>query len=305
MVAQPIFEGTRMYARTYEAVLCIAVTDAKGRRYALRHKAKTILAGIPPRPARADAAAVSPPKGFRPAEGVPVEECSVQTAPGQWLFVGPFADQVGKDAVKALGGPAGALLRPGQEIAFAGKTLKVAPVEAKFVKAQKGWQEDNYGNRHYHASCTIDIMGPTRRAQESVTCFYTVLHTDRPRTVEADIRGGKGVRVWLAGKLVRPGAAVRLAGGGYYPVLMRSHVGRVPAFLKPAAGFRLRDVPDPGRAYAEWLGKVAEARPALEEVLRDVPGSAEARRVKLLLGLLEPGGAVSPRPKPPRADRAE
>ena len=305
MVAQPVFEGRRMYARTYDAALCIGITSAKGEKYALRHKAKTILAGIPARPVKSDIVAVSPPDGFRPAEGVPVEECHVQTAPAKWLVAGPFPRQVDKNALDGLGGPSKALLSPGQEIAFAGKTVKVAPVDAKFVKARKGWQEDNFGKRYYVANCTIDVMGPIGRAQNSVTYFYAVLHSAGPRIVAADVRGGRGIRVWVAGEPVRPGAKLRLAAGGYYPVLLRSEVATVPPFLKVAARFALRDIPEPNRVYGEWLAKVAESRPALEEVLRDLPGSSEARRAKMILKSLDPKGAAPPDPGPARAGRVE
>ncbi len=113
------------------------------------------------------------------------------------------------------------------------------------------------------------------------------MSTSRARCVAVDVVGGKGVRVWLGGDPVRDGAKVRLRPGPY-PVLMRVEVGAVPPFItRMTAGVRLRDTADPNAAYGDWLAAVEDARPRLEEVVRELPGSAEARSAALLLGRLD------------------
>ena len=298
MVAQPIFEGRCMYARTYEAVLCIGITSPEGERYALRGKARTILAGLPSRPPTADIPAVAPAADFTPPAGLVVEPCGVQTAPSSWLYVGPFPKQEEKDPLDGVGGAAKARLVPGWEVSFGGMTRTVAALDAKFVHANKGWQEDIFGTRRYLASCAIDVINPIQREKNSVTYYYAVVHTEEPRVVVADIGGGRGIRAWIAGRPVAPGAALRLA-PGYYPLLLRAEIAVVPPFVKSlVASARLRDTKDPNKAYPEWLAVVAEARPRLEEILRDLPGSAEARQAKLILRSLssEDGAATPPGP---------
>jgi outer membrane protein assembly factor BamB len=290
MVAQPIFEGRRMYVRTYEAVLCIGIAGPQGEEFSLRRKAETILGGIPPRPSTAEVPRLDPIPGFTPPEGVPVEPCDVQTAPSRWLFVGPFDRQAGKDPLEGLGGPPKALLNPGQEISVEGRTLKVEALGAEFVKANKGWQTDLFGNRVYVASCEIDLVGPIGRRQNSTTYYYAVLHNKEDRVVVADVVGGSGIHVWLGGRPVRPGDRVRLP-AGYHPLLLRADLAVVPPFVKKVvASLRLRDIEDPNKAYADWLGFVKEARPRIEEIIRERPGSEEARRARLILRYLNPEG---------------
>ena len=288
MVAQPVFEGRCMYARTYEAVLCIGVTGPEGEAYALREKAKTLLAELPERPPRTGLPDVAPVAGFTPPAGLPAEECHIQTAPSNWLFVGPFPRQEGKDPLDGLGGPGKALLTPGQEISFGGTARKVAPLDAKFIQAGKGWQDDAFGVRQYVASCALDVFGAIQRQQKSVAYYYAVLHNQAARIVAADVRGDQDVRAWVAGRPVREGDKFRLT-QGYYPVLIGVELGAIPPFVKRVgASFRLRDTDDPNETYSAWLATVTEARPRLEEIVRDLPGSEEARRAKLILDALAP-----------------
>ena len=247
-----------------------------------------VSAAIPPRPSTAEVPRLDPIPDFTPPEGVPVEPCEVQTAPSRWLFVGPFARQAGKDPLDALGGPAKALLRPGQEVSADDRTLKVEALDARFIEANKGWQTDLFGTRVYLASCEIDLLGSIGGQKNSITYYYAVLHTPEDRAAVVDVTGGSGVRVWLGGRPVRPGDRVRLP-AGHYPVLLRADLTVVPPFVKKiVASLRLRDIEDPGKAHAEWLAHVGEARPRLEEILRELPGSAEARRARLFLGYLDP-----------------
>ena len=283
MVAQPVFEGRRMYARTYQAVLCIGIKGPEGEQYALREKAKTLLVNLPKRPKVAGVPAPSPLTDFKPAEGVPVEACATQTAPQKWLFVGPFARDAAQDPLADLGGPAKAVLVPGQEVSAGEDIHKVAPLDEKFVDAQKGWAEDIFGRRYYSARCGIDVLGAIGRRQESITYYYAVLENRETRFVEVEVVGGKGISLWVGGEPVESGSRLRLV-PGHYPVLLAAEIAKVPPFIaKALAGCRLRDVEDPNVAYATWRATVAEARPRLEEVVRELPDTAEARSARAIL----------------------
>ncbi len=288
MIAQPVFEGDRMYVRTYKSIMCMAVTTEKGREFALRNKARTILQNLAVRPDRPEVIRATPPEGFEPTDGVPVEACNIQTAPGNWLFVGPFDNQPDKKPVDAMGGPAAALLRPGQDVTFAGKTIKVAALDGKYVQAGSGWSLDPFDRRHFSANNTIDVVGPISHARNSVTYYYTVIRTDQPRFVEVMMRGGKGYSAWLGGQAVLNGSVVRLA-PGHHAILIQMEIGVIPTFVKQVISFRLRDVQDPSQAYTDWLKEMQIARPRLEQIIEDIPRTAEARAASLVLRELDEG----------------
>jgi hypothetical protein len=201
--------------------------------------------------------------------------------------VGPFARQAGKDPLEGLGGAAKARFTPGQEVTSGGKTLKVAALDPKYVQAKKGWVEDLFGVRRYSAKCAIDVLGPIGRQQNSITYYYAVLHTPATRVVVPEIGGGSGIRAWIGGVPAPAGSKLRLA-PGYHPLVLEVELGTLPPFVtQMAARFFLRDIPDPNRAYPEWQATIREARPRLEEILREVPGTDEARSAALLLRYAE------------------
>jgi len=298
MVAQPIFEGQRMYARTYESVLCIGCAKPEGRQYALRHKAETILAGLPPRPAVAGVLSLAPPKDYLPPEGVPVEPCDVETAPGKWLIVGPFPLKAGSDPLDAMGGPARALLAPGMKLTQGEATCEVAALDAKFVRAAKGWQEEGRRppKRVYRASCAIDVVNPIGRKMPTVSYYYAVLRTERQRVVTVEMGEQSPARAWIGGRPVVSGGRARLE-PGCHPVLLRVELTEIPPFIdRLVAVFCLREIEDPEKGYTEWLAAVREARPRLEEVIADLPGSDEADRAKRILQALAPADAPATAP---------
>jgi hypothetical protein len=264
MVAQPVFEGNRMYLRTYKSAMCIAADTEEGRRLMLQRKAMATLNALPQGPLQYGVWRVPPPAGFKPPAGVPVGEFAAVTEPKQWLFAGPFAVDVDTDPLAAIGGAAAARPAPGKPFDVAGGSAGFKPLPEQFV-----------------AAGGLDVVGPISGAQPAVGCFYTVLHSDGERIVLVKLDAPRSVRVWMAGQWIRNNNTIRLK-RGYYPVMLYSRLpktGDGPA--RVALSFKENE------EFKDWKPMLRRHRHRIESVIKDLPGSEQARIAQEMLDSIE------------------
>jgi hypothetical protein len=286
MTAAPVFEDGRMYLRTYRSVVCIEVKGEEGRRFEQRAKAVTTLESIAKRPLRSEARVIEPVAGYTVPEGLTAEPFNGHTAPHQWLFAGPFPLAKDDDPLAELGGVTKAKPTTGAAFSHAGASYRFSPLDPKFAEWSGGVTNDLFGRKIQRAKCTLDVSGAIERKAKTVSFFYAVLQTDTPRTAELTLTGGSGTEVWLSGTPIKVGETLRLQ-PGHYPVLVRVPVAVLPPFVtKMGVTLSFRELSDPDAAYREWLEDVRSKRERLDEIVRELPNTDEARTAASLVGFL-------------------
>lgn len=263
MRAAPVCDGPRLYLRTYDGVVCLAVTNAAGRRYQSETLARTVIEEIgdrPPAPVLIEPAALP-----RPADdsGMALARLVEKQTPDAWLMAGPFA--AGADPLDAA---AVAALRPAL-----GVRIGAGANSGAFVPAPARAMLNDARARG------LDTAGAIGRRAQSITYYHTLLDCPLAGVYQAEVRG-VGATVWLDGQPLREGDMVRF-GVGVYPLLMRVQLGAIPAFMPHmAVEVNFKRVPDPAVAYAQWRERVRAHRALIERCageVADTPWAATLR----------------------------
>lgn len=288
MVAAPTFDGDRMYLRTYRSAMCVQVRGKAGQEFVSRTKADELFAAIGPRPLVSGIREMMPTPSSVAEGGVPVEECvESRTAPKKWLFAGPIPID-GGDPLAGAGGASNVTPKAGTVLAHGGRDYPFRPVADEHVEWAGGWSQDLYKRDFYTAKVRVDLSGVAERRPKTSTYFYAVLHTAKPRTMAPYIEGGTGTQAWLAGVPIKNDETLSLA-AGHYPLLIKSSIQTLPDFIKKVGVVvTFRDIPDPRDRLKVWLADVRKKRARLEEVVRELPDSAESRTAAAMLKFLEP-----------------
>jgi hypothetical protein len=285
IASHPVFDGNRMYLRSRKRenseVLCIAVTSEPGRQLVERTIAETYVSNRPlTRPAAIRYVAPAPIPEFVPDGRAPVYPCNIQTAPSDWLFAGPFPRRAGEEPLAAIGGPSNAVIAAGTRVTYAGETRSFEPLPARFVlRHHAGWTKAMRVVDVYSERVVLDRLGPTGKTPHTVIYFYAVLDNREPRFVRFKMQTSSGLTAWIGNRKVEPYSVVKLD-VGYYRFLIRSEFGRIPPFnwtfiVCPY----LVTMTDPNRQLTEWVARIREDRPIIKRIMRELPGSAHARRV--------------------------
>jgi hypothetical protein len=211
------------------------------------------------------------------AEGVPVWPISASTAPGRWLFAGPFAA-----GSKPLADPAAARLAPGQTLTAGDIQRQVVDLDPKFIEAKqetKFWR----GNMQYVEGTAMDFPNAVGRQANSLAYYYTVLRATRPCVVRLAVRGGLNVESWLSGRhITRDDGLYRLA-PGHHPWLIAVTLRQVP----PVPGVCIRpsliQVPDYDRAMDLWRRELKTYQADLVRLAAEDPKSDAAAAARRLL----------------------
>ncbi len=284
-LAAPVCEGDRIYLRAGKEVICLGRVGPDGAAYERRQQARTLVEEtIPPRPRnpRTPVVALDPDPAAPPA-GAPVWPVSSQTAPGRWLFAGPFPE---KDP--PLANLATARLIPGQVLRSGSVDQVVTELGPDLVKAKQGdlWYR---GAMLYGESNGIDILKAIGRRPGSLAYFATNLQVTRPTVVQVDLRGGNTATAWISGRPVGDGDLCRLAPGIHH-WLIAVTIRSLPPIESVMMGPRLLEQPDHDLAMRVWRGHIRTYRTELERISIDDPDSREAVVARRLLADLEPEG---------------
>lgn len=270
LVGTPVFDGRRMLLRFPEEVVCIAVTDAVGKRYQAEHMGRTVLSHMYGEPRVADlpeiAAIASDESGALPS-GVPV----VALEPGEsivgLLAAGPYPVHALGDA-PAIGGDAAALPHVGGTLTIAGARAKWKPLDPGLVTSDTAFRNDGQLDdwQQRRTVRRIDLSQLAEGAEAGgVSYLFTVLGNHEDRVVTWPF-ADEGMQLWLSGQRVHPGRPVLLK-AGLHPMLLR---------VLPAAFTRQTPQPpvDVSRALAG--GAVTKLNwPTTWRVFGPVPEAAE------------------------------
>jgi hypothetical protein len=250
--ANPVFAGDRLYLRTYNGVVCVAVTTPAGQRYQDEVLAKTTLAElIGPPPKQLSTVAFTALTDFVPAAGHAVSRLLPRQMPKQWLMLGPLAP----------GTPPPTGVPTAND---AGGKWQCLP-ETAFTDAGE-----------------IDALAAADRKSGTESYFFTVLDSTRRQTMTLACPNDK-LTVWVAGKELKSGDHLQFE-IGHYPVLIRHRLDPVPPFIKSVpASFSFTASETVADTIESWRARVRILRPRLEAIIKSLPNTAEAATAQAYL----------------------
>jgi hypothetical protein len=256
-----VFDGDRVYLRTYDALLCIARTGPRGEAYEKRVQAETLIETFPRSLERRRVVRIPAEAAETKAEAL--ARLADRETPDAWLWAGPFPLTAKGDPLEAIGGCAAA--RPVEGTAVAGAAFR--RLDPKFLR-----------------NGSIDLDGPVGGKRNCESFYYTVLENRCPRVMTLELVPAHHVRVWLAGTPISSGQAVRLPIGRLALMIrVRAEAGKLPPFVKFRIRPRLVECDDPNAACERQLRYVREHAAVLERVVRLAPQSDAGLRARKLL----------------------
>lgn len=265
MFSGPVFDGDRMYLRTYDSILCIARKGEEGATYEKHVQARTLLAALPEKLQRRKLVKIDADGLFDPGKGVPIVRLDLEKMPDRWLFCGPLPAAKDADPLEALGGCAAARPDGDTQVTFGGKTAGFTPLGRKFM-GSKG----------------LDADGPVAKDRSGLSFYYTVLEVAK-RSILSWQASRPGISMWLGGRHLQAGQAAQLT-AGRHPLLMKV---AVPADYPASADMRVQvlfaETPHPDEAYEAELVQVRSSRDVLKRVIALAPGTESAARAADLL----------------------
>ncbi|MFC1462870.1 PQQ-binding-like beta-propeller repeat protein [Verrucomicrobiota bacterium] len=210
----PVFAGDRMFLRSAQSLICVAVTTREGRRYQKEALARTMFRVIGPEPRDSKARDVAGMGRLSAAGDVPVGKFMNERPTEFWLGAGPF--------------PVGSLKAPAMLAAVRAKVGTVVAGKAFApLSRQHAYREppayirtgelQGTGDITPRFKSQVDPRGVSGPAGSGL--LYTVLDNVRNRLV-APVLKGKGITQWLGGRKLAPDTPVHLS-PGLYPYLVR------------------------------------------------------------------------------------
>jgi hypothetical protein len=256
----PIFDGERLYLRSYDGLTCMALKGEEGARYEREVQAKTLLLPFPATLARR--ALIEPlplPKGEKPGVGVPVVKLEADKMPANWLIAGPFPG-VEPGVSAALIDPAA---RPAR-----GTNVTVGDTTKAFAAPERGLV----------AAAGLNALKATADARGVHLLAYTLLDVPADGYFQFSANQ-RGVEAWLGSQALTAEPVVKLV-AGRYPLLLTITVA---ADTAPVVKVAFRETAKPEEAQARDLAYVREGAAVLRRVIDLLPGSPEAARADALL----------------------
>jgi len=279
----PIAAGDALLLRTRDGLACLRVDGEEGARFQRERIAHYLNDRLPRFPGIAKVATIPAEEtDFFAEEGVPVTKLVEGVMPHDWLVLGPGGRADG-DPLAAAGGQAGIRPRVGTEVGDLGA---FAPLDRDHLRI--GYNVVVYWSDRPPKTYSLDV-GLLTGKEPSTTWLYTVVTNDRTRTLQAKFKkiGGAKMRLWLAGAPVGEDEVVRLE-PGFYPVMLRVDLGRLPPFVKKTvAQVHFDPVEDPAEQVAAWRARVSPYREHLEAIVAELDGTDHAAEAELLLRYLE------------------
>jgi hypothetical protein len=167
---------------------------------------------------------IAPARTSLPAEA-PANLLAFGATPARWVAIGPFAGRdLDRDDLAALGGRAGAVLKPGDSAASAGGAIVARALgEAHFWKHFKFTGD----------LTSIDVTATMDRKANANGYFFTVVEADAPRCVRFALQtpadqwnmpANLQMRAWLGGTPIEPGELLVLE-KGRYPLMVQAALG--------------------------------------------------------------------------------
>ncbi|MFP4054140.1 MAG: PQQ-binding-like beta-propeller repeat protein [Phycisphaerae bacterium] len=269
----PVFEGDRMFLRSFESLACIAVTGEEGRKYQEELSAKIVVNEVVGR--RPQVPEVSEFSGGdeEPASPrTPVTMLRPGSSGRGWLMLGPVkkakADDFAQKLIDRKLQPT-----PGMEVSVSDRTVTLRQTTPA----------------DHLESGELNALKAVEGKRSGAALFYIVLEVGRKQKVLVQ-PNAVVAKMWIAGREVQSGETLEMD-IGYYPMILRVELDRVPPFVKQpklTLGFtRAKSVFDTPQT---WERRVRLLEGPLRRVLTVAEGTSEARTARLALehvGLLK------------------
>jgi hypothetical protein len=263
----PVIEGDRMVIRGLTKAVCLAVTDEKGEYYQRKQTASTAVRKIVGKKPEVIEAMKIEGRDEPPADAsLPVSRARSGANGSGWLVLGPFPKPDANAVLAKIAPDDGRYPDPKETVTMGGTS---ATWEASTP-------EDRLKTGEWNA---LKLVGGKR---SGAAYLFTVLKVGRSKRV-IYLPNAVVAATWIAGQKVERGQTLDLD-LGYYPMLIRVEISRVPAFLKEPRlklGFsRPRIVFDSPELWEQRVRMMADQ---LREVLRLLPDTSEARSARMAL----------------------
>lgn len=284
--AAPVFAGERMLLRSGKSLLCVRVAEEAGRRYQHEKIAATLLDSLGPKPAPEQTVTVLSPIEPGTIKGAAPVAAFIDGRPGEcWLGAGPLAPDAVKDD-RTIGSlaPTGETVVPGTKVRFAPLSREFAYRDPPVYRRQHALQ--GTGDIVPFFSSWVDARAVASR--DGAGLLYTVVSNSRGRYI-TPMEQPAGVTMWLAGRKVQEGEALKLP-PGLYPLVVRIEPRFVTDRTKQTGGdadLRLapafRELANLSVRLSQWLKRIEANRARLEAIVKELPKTDHAKRAAALL----------------------
>ncbi|MFP4140944.1 MAG: PQQ-binding-like beta-propeller repeat protein [Phycisphaerae bacterium] len=281
----PVVEGDRLYLRGLTKMVCLAITRPEGKRYQQQQAAAmTVRRVVGRKPVVPQVTELSGSDELPAGEDLPISRAGVGAKGDRLWVLGPVDKARASAALEAIGADDGTIPEAGKTITIGGKEFTWTPAKSGARLKSGEWN-------------ARELVGGK---QSDVSWVFTVLKVGRSRKLTL-LPSAVVTGTWIDGKKVQPKETLSLD-LGYYPMLMQVELSQVPVFLKTprlTLGFAspkvVRDTPE------MWERRVHMLADQLRDVLKLLPGSAEARSARIALE----NAGLEARPDAKRADPPE
>ena len=290
------FDEEAIYVRSKYSLMCFAYTGQEGRIYEAEKVAEELMSNVFP----------GVPTLDKPTEitgTVPVgakEKPKVSAGVGgyiySWLFAGPLPASAAADAIEKFSDPAWAGYRKdGVEVSLGGKT--VFPKKFDWANASS-WLVDGpfeilkreRFSKGPHTGWNnllgdqVDLWRIVKPGPGKVAVLATLIHSESPRVARLDTSHPQ-VSVWIGGKPVKHGQAVKLP-TGYVPFVVVAKLDEPAENAAKAVAPRLWSASADQKELDRWKAHMRRCKPYLERAARLSPDNRIGRRAAEALATL-------------------
>jgi outer membrane protein assembly factor BamB len=274
MTAPPVFDGTKMFLRKAQELVCVSAATPEGRKYQDERVAAAIAENLGRVPRVDRLPGPSPLPEIPVSKKIPLSNLADGKTLTSWLIAGPFPSVGDPADVATL---AGVKAEAGAALTLGGAAKEFQPVDPQAVKISVTRYNyhlfEGLGMGLGEENRALDVSGLTGGGKDQRLVLYTVVVNCRPRlaTLQAP---AAGVDIWMGGMQCKPMSPLQLAPGAYpLTVLVR------PEFLAAGQPLNLAFVQsdEPVEVREAWLRKLARLEVSLRRIAQsDGPAAAQA-----------------------------
>ncbi|MEI7832463.1 MAG: PQQ-binding-like beta-propeller repeat protein, partial [bacterium] len=209
----PIFDGERLYLRSYNALRCITLKGEEGAQYEREVQARTLLLPFPATLVRRALIEAQPlPKAEKPGVGVPIVKFEVDKMPASWLIAGPF---------------------PGVEPGVPATLIDPLARPARGTNVTEGYTTKAFATpeRGIVAATGLNALKATADTRGVHLWAYTLLDVDADGYFQFSANQ-HGVEAWLGGQALTAESVVKLVAGRYALLLKVPVTADTPTAVK-------------------------------------------------------------------------
>ena len=290
------FDEEAIYVRSKYSLMCFAYTGQEGRIYEAEKVAEELMSNVFPGVPSLD----KPIDITRTVSMGAKEKPKVSAGAGgyiySWLFAGPVPVSAQRYAVTALSDPAWAGYKAGlAELVVEGKTTVMKKfdwgnptswlVDGPFeIYKREKFSRGPHTGWNTLLGDEVDLWRIVKPETGKIAILATLIHSGSPRIARLDTSHPQ-VSVWIGGKPVKHGQAVKLP-AGYVPFVAVAKLDKPaeddPQSIAPRLWWASADQKELDR----WKAHMRRCRPYLEKAVKLSPNSKTGQRAREALAVL-------------------